>query len=56
MIEMVFKKFGVLSLDQAMQIADYSHVIGSGRKMFVENYVSSIIKAESSQKLSILKS
>lgn len=46
--ELIFKKMGTLSLDQMMQVMEYAQVLGSGRSAFLDNWLTSIIKPESS--------
>ena len=46
--ELIFKKVGVLSLDHVMQMVEYAQVLGSARSSFLNDWLTSIIKPESS--------
>jgi len=46
--ELVFKSVRVMRLDQSVRITDYMNVVGSSRNLFMQLWLESIIKPESS--------
>jgi len=46
--ELIFKTVGTIPFDQAVRITDYGLVLGSGRKAFIQSWLESVIKSETS--------